>query len=206
MAKHENLPFPVGQTFFGDQTPDTAVGGHLEGKEYEIEDLDYSATGGAKPHRTGRLRTMRIVRNTSGISLLPKRLAILETTAGKDAVGQVDGYSRLTAAGNCFPIDEFLPSTGVAANDLFYVCVGGPATVLTALEGDANNVHSVGGWVVALTAVTSQSTTAGRVKPQDLTGATSVLGNEVQHRLGRALSARTTANTGADLLVDVTKW
>ena len=102
-------------------------------------------------------------------------------------------------------MDEFLPTAGVPANDLFWIVVEGPTNILSDLAGADNNVVNIGGILVALTAATSQCTTAGRVMPQDITGATSVLANAVQNRIGRALSARTTANTNADILVNVTK-
>jgi len=78
--------------------------------------------------------------------------------------------------------------------------------VLTALDGGADNVFNVNDVIVALTAATSQATTAGRVAPQVLTGATALLGNQVQNRLGRAMSAKTTANTNNSLLVNISKW
>jgi hypothetical protein len=168
-----------------------------------FEDLDYSQRG-TKPARSGRKVTCMCVRNVAAAALLPKRLATLQKS-GVNYLGRVDGYSTLTAV-NAFPVDEFLPAAGVPVNDLFWVVIDGPATVLTDLAGAANNVWNVGDVLTSLTAATSGATTAGRVKPQDLTGATAVLGNEVQNKIGYALSARTTANTGADLLVDVRKW
>lgn len=212
MAKQDNLPFPIGTSYFDGQTAETTSGEAitLEGKEYNIEDLDYSKTG-AKPYRTARLRKVMVMRNVSGIALLPKRLAIPQKAGadGKFYVGRVDGMCSVGPAGNpsgpCYPIDEFLPAAGVPNNDLFYAVVEGPAMILTGLAADATNVFNVGDWVVAATAATSQATTAGRPAPQDLTGATAILGNNIQNRIGRALSAVTTSNTNANLLIVCTK-
>ena len=44
------------------------------------------------------------------------------------------------------------------------------------------------------------------VKRQDLTGATALLGAQIQHRLGRALSVKLTSATNADILVNITKY
>ena len=199
--KYENLPFPIGTTYTDGGTVVSTDGANLEGKEFEIEDLDYSATG-VPPQRSNLYKRVRVVRNTSGIALLPKRLGSLK--AGTP--GQVDGYGTTTAQGQCFPIDEFLAAAGVPNNDLFYITVAGYATVLTDLGGAANNVISVDNWIIALTAATSQATTAGRAQSQMLTGATALLGDQVQHRIGRALSAKTTANTDASLLINVTRF
>jgi hypothetical protein len=99
-------------------------------------------------------------------------------------------------------VDEFLPAAGVPANDLFYIVVRGPATVITSLSDMSADVV-VGDRLVAITAVTSGATTSGRVQP--LPGATSstALANEILNTVGYALSAKTTANTNADLLVEV---
>lgn len=207
MAKRENPPFPRGSTWYNGGTIDTNnLGGeNLEGTIWEFEDLDQSASG-AKSLRTNKPVKCMIVRNKSGGALLPKRLVTMKATTGLTYLAQVDGYADTTAEAPTFPVDEWLPAAGVPDNDLFYVVIEGAATVMTPLEADANNVFSVGTILVALTAVTSGSTTSGRVRPIDLTGATAVLGNQIIGRIGRALSAKTTANTNADLLMDVTRF
>ena len=118
----------------------------------------------------------------------------------------MDGYARLFAA-RSFPVDEFLPSAGVAVNDLFWIVMQGPAIVLTGIACDAGNVITEGDRVVAATGATSQATTAGRVRTHDQDTAAnstgSALANQIFNAIGAALSAKTTANTNADLLVDV---
>lgn len=214
MSKREAPYFERGATYYGTETPDVnnLKGTQLEGKDYEFEDLDYSVQG-VKPYRTHGVKNIcRAVRNFSGISLLPKRLCKFVATAGFASVTRIGGYGTLTGDAPCFPIDEWLPSTGVQNYDLFYIITEGPATVLTDLAGAANNVWAVNDVVVALTAATSQATTAGRVAPLssiDITGATSVLGAALEsaiNRIGRAMSARTTAQTNSDLLVNISKW
>ncbi len=220
MAKQDNLPFPIGTTFFDGQTADTTTNTAitLEGKEYTTEDLDYSKTG-AKPYRSARLRKLMIVRNVSGIAILPMRLVTLQITGtdGKFALGRVDGYCTTGPGGNvqaAFPVDEFLPTAGCPNNDLCYVTVEGPATVLTSMAttdfNNASSAISVGDWLVSATAATSQATTAGHVATQGLASGAiattaATLANLIQHRLGRALSAVTSANTNVALLMYMTK-
>jgi hypothetical protein len=200
-GKLENCPFPRGGYMEVSASTDQA---HWEGKEYLFENLDYS-TSPAKARAAGGAGSYvrcRCVRNVAAAALLPKRLVTFKTTA----YGlQVDGYATTTAA-EAYPVDEFLPAAGVPVNYLFWIVVDGPATVLSDLAGADNNVIGAAGVLVALTAATSGATTAGRVAPQDLTGATALLAAQVQNRLGNAVSAKTTANTNADVLMHVKRW
>lgn len=207
MSEIRTAPFDRGQTFYNGGTIDTNNygGTNLEGHEQWFEDIvPGGGDGTAITQRTNFKVKCRIVRNVSGIALLPGRLASFQATAGNYG-NRVDGYATTTAARG-YPIDEYLPAAGVPNGDLFWLVMEGPALVKTDLAGGANNVFSVGTAVVALTAVTSQSTTAGRVAPQDLTGATATLAAQIQNFIGYALTAKTTSNTNADMLVAVGHW
>lgn len=203
MGQLDLYPFPLGRTWANGQfTPASTDGANLEGLEIEVVDKGVSITG-----RSHRRRKLRIVRNVNPISALGKRLVALK--AG--AMGtQIDGYCKSTAQGFIYPLDEYLTTYtpgGVPQYDLCYIVVRGPAIVLTDLAGGANNLLPTDTVLVGLTGATSGATTAGRVAPQDLTGATALLGNQIQNAIGRALSGRTTAETNADILVDVIeKW
>lgn len=94
--KYENLPFPIGSTFFDGGTVDSTVSTNLEGRVFEIEDLDYSQSG-AKPARSGRFKKVMVVRNKAAAALLPKRVVTFKVTAGNAFLGQVDGYCTTTA-------------------------------------------------------------------------------------------------------------
>lgn len=208
MSRDENPYFARGTTFNAGNTINTSPfdGVYLEGKEFIFEDVDpraAAASPGSSPgQRTGRYVKCRIVRNVSGIALLPMRLVSGDTTAPRYTT-RANGYTDLAAQDWLGVVDEYLPAAGVPANDLFWVTVAGPTLILTDLAGGANNVIAVGTRMVALTAATSQATTAGRVYPQDLTGATAVLGGQVYGVVGRALSAMTTAQTNTGVLVDM---
>jgi hypothetical protein len=196
------LPFPIGSTMGVTGSTDQE---RWEGREFLVEDLDYS-TATPKQRAAGNgigTKRVRIVRNVSGINLLPRYLVSFSASKyGK----QVDGYTNTTAAEG-YPVDEFLPAAGVVNNDLFYIVVEGPAECYTSAAANAEDVFSQKSVLVALTAAASTfSTTAGRVTPQDLTGATALLANQVQNRIGVAMSASTTANSNSAKLCYIKKW
>jgi hypothetical protein len=209
MARPESPPFNRGETFYNGTTIVAATQDPLQliGHEWVFEDIIWNLAGqvGAKQLRTQRPVTCRVVKNVSGINLLPARAVNMTTigTDGRTFENSVDGYSTTTAAFVGGVVDEWLPAAGVVANDFFYIVTKGPTGILMDLAAGATDVFTVGMVVVALTAATSQATTAGRIAPQDLTGATAPLGNQVQNAIGRALSAATTSNTNTQLLVDV---
>jgi hypothetical protein len=202
MSRDANPPFPRGKTFYDGNTIDSNnLGGvNLEGKEWVFEDVDPRSPVGS--NRTNRYVRCRIVRNVSAGVLLPKFL-VGSAGVGGNLLGRVDGKTTTTAQNVVGAVDEYLPAAGVPVNDLFWLVIKGPALITTAMEGDANNLIPVDTKLVALTGVTSGSTTSGRPTPQVLTGATAVLAAQVQGVFARALSAKTTANTNADILVEM---
>lgn len=211
MARNENPPFGRGATFFDqDQTisaADVTATNYLLGKEWVFEDEDLTDQS-THVLRTANDVKVRVVRNISGGALLPKSLvtpAATSTSGYTNYFNEVDGMVR-TTAGKCYPVDEWLPAAGVRDDDIFYVVIQGPATLLTSLAGDATNVIAVGDNLVALTAATSGATTAGRATPADFTGATALLANQIVNRIGRAMSAKTTAQTNGDVLAYISEF
>ena len=186
--KQEPLPFPRGESH--PYAPFLS----LLGREYEIEDDTYG---------TGRMVRLRLVRNTAASVALPARLQIMSTTANLYGIATT-GMAHTTAQ-ECYPADEKLPSAGAAVDDAYYVVVGGPALIAQGVTTGAPTLLTVGAKLVSQTAATSGATTAGRVELQDLTGATAVLGGQIQALVGRALSAKTTSE-GGNVLVNVGKW
>lgn len=165
------------------------------GIEKSFEDL----TGTPKNYRAGYAHRTRcrLVKNSSGIALLPKRLVSFKAGTNRT---EVDGYARTDAQNGVVPVDEHLDSNGVPNGEYFWVVMDGPAlcTMPASQVGDI----SEDGVLVALTAAASTvSTTAGRVAGQSLAGATAVLGGQIQGALGRALSAVSSSSTNADILV-----
>lgn len=205
----------------------------LEGLVYEFEDLNWSDTG-VKSARSGKLVKCMIVRNTSGINLLPGRLARFATTGGSPlaCLARVDGYAGLVDA-EAFAgvVDEWLPAAGVANNDLFYIVIQGPSRCLAALDGSAattgpsfngNTIsYAIGDLLTCITAATSQCTTAGRVQVAALTFSITqgtdaaitrrhtrnVVGSAMSTRSSTAATNSTTAGiTNQGILVDVRRW
>ena len=175
-----------------------------EGSLMEFDDIDPTVTSGAKTKRSNRRVTCMLVRNEAAAAILGKR--VVKWKSGQRG-HQIDGYCASTNEACAGISDEFLGSSGAAVHDLFWITVKGPTLVLTPLEGDATNVINLDDLLGALTAVTSGATTSGRVRVNALTATSTATtdgsqGNVLMNSFGRALSAKTTANTNADLLVD----
>jgi len=196
-----------GHTWFEGQTPPTTYGGtqHLEGQQVRFRDFDSTTgTDSSLAVRTGRFTTCRFVRNTANITLEAKRIVSYE--AGH-LYKRVNGYCTTTAQHCAGIVDEYL-ATGIPDNDLGWIVTSGPALVKTSLAGNAENVISADDVLVALTAATSQATTSGRLQSADGTwsAAQTTDGgafNEIFNYIGRAITARTTANTNTDTLINV---
>jgi len=191
-------PFGLGQTLGVTTTNDSLVGisgtygDNWVGATKEFTDVN-PVTGKV---RSNRRKVCIAVRNTSSVALLPKR--VVSFAAGSFTV--TDGYANTANAEVVGVVDEYLPASGVAVNDVFWVTVDGPTEVSVALSG--TNV-AVGDRLGVVTAAASTSTTAGRVGPLSVTGASTA---SVDHTIplgyiGRACS--TGATTGAAVLAVV---
>ena len=190
-----------------DSTSTTTVA--LAGIVKVFKDMNYTTTTGnqVKGYRSGGEVTCILVRNSSGISLLPKMAVTWKSGArGREVDGYADFGPDRAIAGL---VDEFLASTGVANNDYFWLVVKGNALAITGMVADETNVISVDDWLINLTAAASTfSTTAGRVGPAILptagltTNITFAQSNNI-YKFARAQSAKTTGNTNADILVFV---
>lgn len=171
MSLFDDPPFALGQTL-GVTT--AADGGNWVGAVKTFPDVN-PVTGVV---RSNRVKTCIAVRNTSGVVLLPRRVVTFK--AG--SFTEVDGYTRLTDAATAGVVDEHLPSSGVANNDVFWLTVEGPTEVKLGPAQEA----AVDTALVALTAAAStHSTTAGQAQ----TAAATFLQNGY---IGRAISAGTT--------------
>lgn len=150
------------------------------------------------------MTTYILVRNTAGINLLPKRMVTWKALfKGR----RVDGYCTTTAQFCAGVVDDRLPVAGVRDNDLFWLAIKGPQLVNSALD-TSGCVHSEHDVLVALTAATSGSTTGGRLSSVGgtwtLTAVTDGSAqNEAFNKVGRAMSALTSAQTATDFLVDL---
>lgn len=189
-----------GKTYLSgaNRTPDSTAttSKAIEGIVKTFKDVDYSGTAASKLPRTGGEVICRLVRNASGISLQPGRAVVWKSTKQGQ---QVDGYCSTDYQGVAGIVDEFLPSAGVANNDLFWLVVRGPCLCK---KGADTNTLNKDDYVLALTANGSTNTTAaGRI--QSFAG-TSNATNAVSEALNRIGIAMSTSNTsGANILVFV---
>lgn len=146
-----------------------------------------------------------LVRNVSGFNLLPGRL--VKWAAGYRGK-RVAGYANVDYEEVAGVVDEFWPSTGVPDGELFWLVVKGHTLVKTSLAGNAQNNIAVGDILTALTAATTGATTAGRVQPRALPFSATettdgTMTKVLTNFIGKAASAKTTAQTNNDLLVEL---
>lgn len=184
MSLYVDPPFSLGQTLGVSSATD---GGGWVGAVKVFPDVNPT---------TGKIRSNRVkkcvaVRNAAASALLPKRLAAFK--AG--SFSEVDGYAATTNQEFVGVVDEFLPSGGVAVNDVFWLTVDGPTEVAHALSGSD---VAAGDRLAAITAVTTGATTAGRVTVSSVGAATTAAGNNSLGVIGYAVSAG--ATTGSAIL------
>jgi hypothetical protein len=198
MARDEALPFNRGETFYNggtiDATDNTTLGGvNLEGQEFVVADTIRG---------TGLPITLRVVRNSGTLALLPKQLVRFDPAAGKFGV-RCDQNTVLDG-GYGYPVDELLPAAGVPSNDLFYIVVKGPA--LCKSPFGAGVTVAIGDNLVALTAAASTSNDAGKVTELAFAlSANTTTETEIINKVGKAMSALTNGQTNTDLLVGI-RW
>jgi hypothetical protein len=203
-------PMDLGETLRG--TSD--VGSTLinEDKLGGIYYFDNKSTRKSAARQTGKPIGAVLLRNTSDLTLLGKRLGMLDLTAGFGMNHNVVGYSNTLARKGVVLIDPYLPSGGVANDDIFWGVFSGPALCLLPLLGSDHTADiAVNDALVAATGTTSGVTTSGRVTHVRFANATAgdttacfQAFNMAYGCVGRAMSARTSQETtaGADLLVD----
>ncbi len=170
-------------------------------------------TGGptrSKARTTGFVNVGILLRNTAGIALLPKELAQLSRTAGYKMLQECDGYSTTLNNFGVVFVDDQLPAAGVADKDIFWGIVEGPVLGLTSMTGtDQNGDIAVNAPLVAATGTTTGATTSGRVSNLTVAAQTAatVAAQIALGYVGRALSARTTGETNAAILIQASmKW
>lgn len=209
-----SCPFELGTTLKGTDVDGNLINSEVLGGVYTFNNITTtSPTGGVRKFHSNEPLVCMAVRNRSGVTLYGKRYVTGPlATAGLTAVTDLNGYCDSLAEGCVGLIDEFISSTGVADKDICWVVISGIALTTTPETGAAfNGDIAVGADLVGATAASSTgSTTGGRVSNITLTNATAggtTVGYDayrmLRNLLGTALSARTTGETSADLLVRV---
>lgn len=216
-------PFKRGETLFNKPASDTSLattdGAEWEGMLWDFPDVNPS-TGAIRSNHRVVCRAVRWT-GTGGVCG-PKDLVVLGTdaasngitaaasaTAGPLGMARAVQLSRVglgatgTLPAKCYPVDEYLPSAGVAANDLMWVVVEGPAIVttgLTEMQADVNAGDPLISMTGATSAATSTGTTSGG-RVNRLNTAVSTHDDGIQSRvIGVALSACTSQGYGQNLL------
>lgn len=196
---------PLGEALKGTDSEGNLINSDKLGLVVEFKTFSQDVRRRGSPTRPSQGISIYAVllRNTSGGVLLPKRMALLSATAGYKPLQEAINYASSRGERNCVLVDPWLPSAGVAANDLFWGIIGGPAIVLTPIAGSAfAGDIAVGNHLVATTGTTTGATTSGRLGNVTIANATDAQGAyDAMSSVGRALSARTTGETNADLLV-----
>ena len=77
---------------------------------------------------SNRLVTCVAVRNTSGAALLPGTVAKFKKSA---IMTEVDGPATSVANAPIGVVDEYLPASGVANGDIFWLVTSGPTAIMT---------------------------------------------------------------------------
>lgn len=208
MSIPQHPPMELGNVLDGLDDAGNLANESMLGSIYHFPTFTSSANQRGNKARPGggRMITAVLLRNTSGLTLLGKRLGLLDTTAGYGGCKNVVGYASARAERKVVLIDPWLPSTGVADDECFWGIIAGPAIVLTPIAGSGFGGAdiAVGGPLIATTGTTTGVTTSGRVGNPAIANATDAQGafDQAIALLGRALSARTTGETASDLLVD----
>lgn len=210
-------PVARGRTWYGPEAtiPSSTTGWgtnvELEGRPHVFQDFDPSASPQLTKRSQNGVKCL-LVRNTSAITLFAGDAVTWQSGyRGK----RVDGKVCINGQEVAGLVDDFLPTAGVRANDLFWLIVDGNCLVRTNMSNAntgtmADGLLNNGNILYALTAATSQQTgttaTCGKLTSiTALNAATtwtatqttdSTLAFIMFNRCARAMTARTTANTG----------
>lgn len=202
-------PMLLGQTLTGTDSDGNLINGHWLGQEF-VFPASASAAGqlrGQKGRLTGRTIRARLVRNVAGFAVLGKRVVKFVESGGYSDFETIDGYCAVKADAHLAFSDPNLPSAGCADDDIMWVIIEGPTTVLSPFEaGGFDKAIAAGDPLVGATGSTTGTSGVGRVSVGGVLAGGSLAAtdafNHARNNLGRALSARTTGETNAEILVD----
>jgi hypothetical protein len=196
-------PIARGATFYGDGDIPTSYGQSvgLEGRTHVSPDVNPS---NPTVRRSQNDVYSILVRNATGTTLYAGQVVVWADGYRGKRVGRLAYVSAEEVAG---VVDDQLPATGVRDGDIFHLIVKGPClTRLSTTAAEA--VVAEGNVVYAAAAATSGAAGAGRFRPwvgtfsaTESTDGTA--GKIAMNRIGRAMQAATTGNTGALRLVQL---
>lgn len=155
----------AGKTYHGGTPASVGRSTELEGTEMKFRD-EVRVGNEPRRRRSGRFRLARLVRNDSGVTLLPGRAAAWKTNFRGTRVG---GYTAADGDPVAGIVDPDLPAAGVKPSDLFWLFREGPSEVdrtgLTDVAAEAALISAASGLykVGALTSVANAVNNIGRV-------------------------------------------
>lgn len=192
-----DAPFGLGETFAGTRNSEL-INTDLEGQEFDFPITEKIATAlGMRGRTSGRQIRARIMRNTSGSALIGKRLGKLTPTSIANST-KITDYADTEGQKYVFPIDPFLPSAGVADDDLFYVILRGPIALLTPASTDDISSAIDGGDAIMCSADAN-----GRiVKAVDFNSISSAY-EGTGHVIGTALGTAGATAVDTEVIVDI---
>lgn len=193
----QDPPFELGSTMTGTDDNSNLINDTWLGQVFELpaQPLGTSQIRGAKKRVVGRSVKAVLLRNTSGATLLGKRLVKLDATAGYALLQNATGYATDLNEINVAAIDQYLGTTGVADDDIFWGIISGPTVVRLQGAANAGGTLAVGAKLVSGTGSTSGNSTSGGIAANTTP--------RVDTIVATALSAMNSASTGQDCLVNM---
>jgi hypothetical protein len=170
-------------------SPDPTPGSYgttvaVEGTPYTFRHLArVTSSNGIRPVLSGCERNAVLVRNTSGTTLLPGQVVTWQTGFRGQRVAALAAANNYNVAG---VVDYYLPSSGVADKDLFWLFRSGPVEVRFDGNSTSNN-----GVVISTTAGKEGS---AKDKAGSFAGGTDI---------GFALESKTTSTADPWVKVDL---
>lgn len=200
----------LGETLSGTDSSSNLINRQWLGQKFLLPSPQETRTPRSNKNRlSGKGIWAVLLRNTTGAALLPKQIATLGT--GYDSTHEcygheeAEGLAVTIAAGPSVIVDPWLPSGGVADNDIFWGVLEGMCLVKTPTTHDLTQGDIAAGapLVAATLNTTAGNTTAGRISNITLaeTAAATNAYSMAKHLIGYALSAKTTAETDEDILI-----
>lgn len=206
--RYDTPPFELGEVLSGTDADGNLINLPWLGARFmhPAQRLDGSNVRAGKGRYTGQGIVAVALRNTSGGTLYPKRIAVLG--AGYDSTHkcfgheEAEGLSTTTAQRRVVIVDPWV--TSVADNEIFWGILEGRVLVKTKYADMVKDIAAGDPVVAATLNTTSGNSTAGGIDAVTLPGQTgATLGFDAALGVvGFAISAKTTQNTNTDCLIN----
>ena len=188
MSRYNKLPFERGRSAFQNQATsdwDITSLAHLEGQKVYLPNIDPT---NPEVRRNGTDVVAVVVRNDSGGLLVPGTALWWKT--GYHGT-RVTASAATTNAPVCGFVDDHAPTAGIQDDDLFYMIVEGPATLVS--DKDSGQAHGGGNLIEGELLVNSG--VAGKVEGHDVSAnAYGADANQVWNTVARVITTATVAS------------